>query len=287
MTTENEPEVKDVGVEYIKDPAGKDDENVEDPESTDPDSSQEQNDGNDEDDSAKPDELIQHTPAPKPDTAQGDGLAEVDGETPKERALRLEVTKLRGMVRGNQGHEIFGVQPPAQAPKKEIAPEKAAIIGKYKPEEIQSLREVLPILAEEMGYVSQNELQGQTYAEKAQEALDTFLDAHPEYTVDNDKEGTLWDAFKAEYSLYKQPTNPKDFPKIFNKVHKDVFGIKPAGALKTVTAQQEKTKVASHAGSSPAPTSPARSQKTAKNTGYRLDMLKGFSEEDLKELGGE
>src|SRR5205085_1980645 len=121
-----------------------------------------------------------------------------------------------------------------------------------------------------------------TYVDRANDELNSFLDKHKEYLPENDKDGILWTAFKTEYGLYKQPSNPKDFQKIFERIHRDVFGIKPAGALTTVNAQREKVKVASHAGASP--TLPATREKKATPGGLRLDMLKGFTDEEKAEL---
>lgn len=289
MTTEREPEVKDVERIEIS-PAPKDAETIDETEDTDPDSSQEETEGDEvsDEDAKKPDELVKPKPQPaeKDTQVSDDGLSDVDGETPKERAMRLEVTRLKGRLRQEQRDELLGNQPPVVT-KKEVSPEKAAILAKYKPEEISSLREVLPALAEEMGFVRKDELQGNTYAEKSQEHLDNFLEKHPEYLPENDKDGTLWNAFKAEFTsgtYNQQPANPKDLSKIFNLIHRDVFGIKPAGALKTVSAQQGKVNSASHSVSSPS--APATSKRSAQPQGMRLDMLKGFDEEEIAELGG-
>lgn len=297
----DEPEVKDVDVVNIE-PAGKDEEDVE-ADDTDLESSPE-NDGEepDEDDESdegedKPDALSQrknppaaaagNTPAAGSDGEDDDDLAEVPGETPRERAMRIELTKQRRENRKLRGDDLgLGRKAPASSAKKELDPEKAAVLGKYKPEDIQALKEVLPVLAEEMGYVRQEDINGNSYAEKAQESLDSFLDKHPEYTPEKDPDGTLWNAFKAEYALYKQPANPKEFTKIFERVHRDVFGIRPKGDLKTVNAGKEKVKVASHAGAGSTPPAP-RSQRTVAPQGLRMDMLKGFSDEEKAELMGE
>lgn len=286
MAGENEPEVKDVETVHITPAEGDDDTIL--PEGTDPDSSPE-NEGEGDDESNKPDELVTaKKPAPtgekKPEG--DDGLKNVDGETPRERALRAEVTRLKDANRKERGDEVFG-QPRAATPTKELSEDDKKVLGKYRPEEIGALKEVLPVLAKEMGYVRADELAGASYAEKAQETLDGFLDKHPEYLPENDKDGTLWNAFKAEYLLFKQPLNPKDFTKIFERIHRDVFNIKPAGALPKVSAQQEKTRVASHAGASSQGAAPRDRATKPAALDFRTDMLKGFSDEEKAEMFGE
>lgn len=285
--TNDEPEVKEVDRVEIS-PAGDDDEIVE-TEETDQESSPEETDetaeGDEPEEENRPDGLTQRQ-ITTPPAAQADGeggLKRLPDETDREFAQRLEITRLRGRLRGERSAELLDGQKPPAAAKKELAPEKAAILAKYKPEEISALREVFPALAEEMGFVRQDELAGNTYAEKAQESLDSFLDKHPEYTPENDPDGTLWNAFKAEYALFKQPSNPKDFAKIFERIHRDVFGIKPKGPLTKVNAQNEKVRVTSHAGASSASAAP-KPAKTVAPSGLRLDMLKGFSDEEKAEL---
>lgn len=233
----------------------------------------------------KPDEIV-HRQTPEPATPPKDNLAEVPGETPKERALRLEVTALRGKLRAERAGEIFTPPPPATAPSKtELSPEKKAVLAKYKPEEISALGEVINVMADEMGFVRKDQLTSSTFQERSQEVLDTFLDKHPEYLPENDKDGTLWNAFKAEYANFKQPTNPKDFQKIFDRVHREVFNIKPAGALPNNAAARERITVSSHAGASSRPGT-QRQPAVAGPQGLRTDMLKGFTDEEKAEITG-
>lgn len=215
-----------------------------------------------------------------------DGLKDVAGETPTERALRAELATTRAKLRQERKEELqLGNAPTQGAPAKhEASPEAKKVLEKYKPAEIAALREVLPALADEMGYVKAADLSQQTYAGQAQAVLDDFLTEHKEYLPENDKDGVLWNAFKQEYGLYQKPANPKDFQKIFNRIHTAIFGIKPAGDKGAITAQQQKINVASHAGAS----GTARTNAPAKpaTPGLRLDMLKGFSDEEKEEIAG-
>lgn len=244
-------------------------------------SDDDEDESDDDTDTSKKDAIVQKKPADDAKDEDDDGLAEVADETPRERALRLEVTRLRNLGKGERKGEL-GIRTPAAQQKQEMSPERKKVLEKYKPEDLATLKEVFDVMAEDMGFVRKDQLGASTYQEKAGEELDKFIEAHPEYLPENDKDNVLWGRFKEEYGLYKQPENPKDFKKIFEKVHRDVFGIKPAGDNKTINASKEKIKVASHSGAS----KPAPQQQRAKApAGVRLDMLKGFTEEEIAELG--
>ena len=220
-----------------------------------------------------------------------DDLKPLPNETPRERALRLEVTRTKRLLREDRRNEIMGANAPAPASqKKELTAEQKAVLGKYTPEEIASLREVLPVLADEMGYVRGDQLQAGTYAEKASGELDNFLSDHPEYLPENDNGNVLWDRFKEQFSMYKQPSNPKDYRKIFNRIHTEVFGIQPANGSKKgqTDAQRHKVGAGSQRGSSGPATAPRQTTRAAPAaSGLRLDMLKGFDADELAELEAE
>ncbi len=251
-----EPEVKDIDEETII-PG-------DETEETDLDSSPENEDESDSDEDEEEDE----TPETTPDVT----VAEVPGETPRERALRLEVTRLKGLGREEHKKDMgFGKRPAAPA----AAPKENEVLKKYNPTEIAALREVLPALAEEMGYVRKDDLTMSSYKEKADDVLNEFLDAHPEYLPENDKDNVLWNRFTEELKMFVTPQNPKEYKKLFDRVHRDILGIEIKGSLPKVKAGQEKIKVASHAGSSrPANTMPARNRNAS--TGLRTDALKGL-----------
>lgn len=294
MADEKEKEVKET-------PNPEDEEEAEEGEEAPPESSA--GEGEEGDEEAEDDESEEgDAPPEKPDKSkkppeggkaagdQGGELAEVEGETPRERALRLEITGLRQKLRDKRSGELFEEPAPKTPPaKKEIAPEKKKVLDRYKPEEIENAKQLFDAIADDMGFVRKDQLGAENYAEKAQGELNTFLDKHPEYSPENDKDGTLWNQFKTEYSLYKQPANPRDFQKIFNKIHGEIVGgaIKPKGDLNKIKAAQEKTKVASHDGGSPARSRPAVKNHVQSNEGVRFDMLKGFSDEELEDLKGE
>lgn len=210
----------------------------------------------------------------------------VEGETPKERALRQKIEKMEAENRKRFAGEIKIGEGAPESDKKELLPDKQAILKKYKPEEIAALEEVLPVIAEKNGYVRGEQLASQTYATQSQDILDEFLKEHKEYMPEQDKDGLLWNRFKEEFGMYRQPKDPRDYRKIFNRIHTDIFGIKPQGDKGTITAAQRKIQVASHAGAS-GPNRPTVSSRPRTNTsGLRMDMLKGFSDEEKAEMAG-
>ena len=296
MTGEIDNGVKDIERVTVTPAEGDDD--VIETEDTDPDSPQgnEGEEGDDELDTDPDDESPDGKPEALRHTQQGGTVPEpiatndeqypikrIPGETPREFALRLELHTTRQQLRGDRKQELLGQTraPAPVAPTHTPSPQAQEVLGKYKPEELAALREVMPLLAAEMGFVRKDEIQQTTYAEQTQGELDSFLEKHPEYSPEKDPDGTLWGMFTKEFQLYKQPTNPKDFRRLFEKVHQSVFGIQPStGALPKVIAQQRKVQAASHAGASSS-AAPSRQMRpgSGASSGLRLDMLQGFDDD--------
>lgn len=216
-------------------------------------------------------------------------IKRLSNETDREYALRLEVTNLKAERRRDRVAEITGdiVPPGTPAKKQELTDAQKEIIGKYKPEELAALRDVLPILAKEMGFVRAEELEQTSYASETQTQLDAFIEKHPEYLPENDPGNVMWERFKAEFAQYRQPANARDYAKLFAKAHREVFGIQAAGTLSTDTAARTKVEVASHAGAPASPAARSAPTRTAAPTGARFDMLKGFTPEEIAEITGE
>src|ERR1035437_3168171 len=243
-----------------------------------PDSSQEKIETEDDSEEEESEEETISEPV-KTIEIPSDGLTAISGETPREHALRLEIKRLRDDKTKERTKEIF--EPNVVGPKIKIESE---ILKRYRPEEIQSLREVLPELAKELGYVRKDELSASTYEEKANEQIESFIQAHPEYSAEKDPDSILWNKLKSEYtSVYKPPQNPKDFKKIFERIHKDIFNIQASEPLPKIAAANERVKVASHSG----PSSSNALHNSKASNGFRFDALKGFSDEDIAELQGQ
>ncbi len=201
-------------------------------------------------------------PEPKP----------VEGETPRERAMRLEATRLKAIIRDHKKDELFVKKPTdPKAPDEELA--------KYDPEQIKNFEQI----AKQLGFAKKDEILSQTSQERLNDTFNDFMEAHPEYAPENDKDGLLWNNFKSEFQLYNASNDPKVLKKILNKVHNDVYGVQPAKNLNKINASKEKIKVASHTGAS---AGKETKTKTQPPSGLRTDGLKGFSDEEIKELIG-
>ena len=244
----------------------------------------------DEEGEDKPDELITRK-KPEETTAEivpegekkSKEPAPVEGETPRERALRQKNDELKAKLRDKEQKGLFQA-PNTPVAKRELSPEKKAVLAKYKPAEVGALKEVFDAMAEDMGFVKADQLGAQTYAEKADAELSSFLEDHPEYKVDGETPNPVWDSFKEEFKLYNQPKDPRDLKKIFSRIHRTVSGIETPGPRTKVNAQQEKARVASHAAASAQPSVRETRATTQQPSGIRKDMLKGFTQEELDDL---
>lgn len=251
----------------------------------------------------RPEQLIHNEPPPAPAAgapaapaagapaapAPAEGAPKkLEGETDKEYALRLEVGRLRGVIRGNRATEITAdVIPPGQVPQRELTPEEKAVMDQYEknPRDkaaIDALTKVFPILAKRLGFVRAEDITQDEQKREAQTTLNTFVEKHPEYLPENDPDGIFWGRFTELYKMYRPPSNARDMGKLLDRVHNEVFGVQAPGNLPGVAAAQRKVEVASHAGA-PASAAPARpaQRASAAPPGVRLDMLKGFTQEEL------
>lgn len=207
----------------------------------------------------------------------------VEGETPRENALRLEVARVKRLNRELKAKDLLGEGVPEEK-KPDITEDKRKVFEKYNPQELENLKEVLTAMADDLGFVKKSDYTRSTYQSSASEQLDAFLEKHPAYLPENDPDNVLWSRFKEEFSIYKQPNNPRDFRRLFDKIHKDIFGASSdEESLKKINAQKEKIKVASHSG-----TSSSKSTKSSPS-GPKLDSslrgnLKGFTDEELDEM---
>ena len=213
-----------------------------------------------------------------------DDLKHLQNETPREYALRLELTKLRRANRAKRAEELLekpkGI---SQAQYNELSEEDRNLLAQYDQSELSTFEKVLDVMAKKHGWVKSEDFKATTYNQQASDMLDTFLQEHSEYLPENDKDNVLWSRFQEEFRIYKTPENPKDLRKIFNRIHKDIFGVKSEDELRKIDAQREKIKVASHGGTS--------SQRGSSSTpGSKLDQeqkkhFKGFSDKDFEDLG--
>jgi len=99
--------------------------------------------------------------------------------------------------------------------------------------------------------------QQQLYGERQQEALNKFLEEHPEYKPVNDKGNKKWNVLLAEYDTYKAPQNPKDVLNLLKKAHKNTNpedSLEKGKALGMAQANiQEQTKLGGTSGAASTP----------------------------------
>jgi hypothetical protein len=196
------------------------------------------------------------------------GPKPVEGETPRERALRFEVERLRKVNKEKKKTEFFKEE---EQPKVEEPAKEEVDLSGYNQDELSNFDKLMGVYAKKHGFVTKGDK-----SEVLDEVLDDFIENHPEYDSKNDPDNLLWDKFRSEYSIYKRPNNPKDFKKLLEKVNLEVVGnskIDPA----IVAAQQTKLKTAAHGGTTTA--------KVTKENSISPEMrpyLIGFTDEDLE-----
>lgn len=263
--SDSNQEVKDIETVTLPESSSEhkpdDDELVEEPEK----------DSDDEKESSDQPEVKE--PEPIVDGEKKEEPAPVDSETPREHALRLEVERLKGLRRQERKEDLQAIE------QKVEKIEKKDVLSKYDQQELANLKEVMEVFAEEFGFVRKNEFQTQNYRQTADTILDDFLQAHVEYLPENDKDNLLWNRFKEEFSLYKQPDNPRDVKKILDRIHSSITGTGRSLNQNALKAQQEKVKQAAHGG-----TTIARASSDTKPNPVMRSILKGFSEEEMKDL---
>ena len=218
---------------------------------------------------------------------------DVDGETARERALRLEVQRVKEINRGLRGKKLIGDVQPMHSVQAELSDEDKKALEVFDPEQVSNMEKLLPVLAKKLGFVKKDELSAGTYQSTSQDVLDTWLEAHPDYLPENDKGDILFNRLKSEISLYQKPSNPKDWNKILNRAHNEIMGIRtqPKESVAQVLAKQEKIKVASHGQVSLAPKKSSKAPISQSDQEQRAlaekGGLKGFSQEELDEIFAE
>jgi hypothetical protein len=192
---------------------------------------------------------------------------EVEGETPRERALRKELERVRKINREKLKKDLL--------PTDKVEEVSEELLKDYNPEEIENFKK----LAKAVGFVRKDELQ----TNQMSDVFDDFISEHPEYLPDRDKDDVLWKAFTEEFNLYKKPSTIKELKNLLERTHKQVIGLSSGKPLNkaAIEAKQTKIKSAAHGG--------GVTTTTEKNDSV-LDSdlkkhLKGFSDDDLKELG--
>ncbi len=204
--------------------------------------------------------------------------APVPGETERERALRLELTRVKGLLRTKDVSTLV-TEPKVDVPDERLA----KLRERYSDEEISSMEEAIDTLAAKRGYVKAD----QSYQSTVNATLESFTDTHPEYKPEQDTDDIRWGRFKniLESGIYNlSGKSAKQLNMIFEKVHKDVQEELGEAAIaskpREQAAQQQKVRSVSHSGGTKS--TPQKKSVDLKsieeNTGVRF---KGFDEEDF------
>lgn len=205
--------------------------------------------------------------------------APVPGETPKEKALRLEITRLRGKLRENGIQQILVPGDGAPQPKA-VTDRLTKLRETYSDEEIAAMEEAVDTIAESKGYVKQAD----NYQQTVNTIVEGFIKENPEYKPENDPEDVRWNRFQeilADGTYNIQGKTPEQLQRIFKKVHEDV--VEELGAptaevtTRQATAQRQKIRSVSHAGGSKAP---VVRKESSVDPSVR-QMFKGFDDSDL------
>ena len=220
-------------------------------------------------------------PAPEP-TIQSEPKP-VEEETPREKALRLEVQRLREDRRKADNANLFPEQ--KQQKNEEIENRVAKLKEVYSEDELKNMEEAIDVLATKKGYVRQD----QAYQQSVNDTVESFLDAHPEYKPENDADDARWNRFKTilqrDYNM--QGKTPKQVSSLFDKVNRDVAEelgeaqpvVKDRANERNVQVQRQKIQSVSHAGGGTRSTEPSAPQ--IKVDPSVRSHFKGFEDEDF------
>jgi hypothetical protein len=203
----------------------------------------------------------------------------VEGETPREYALRKEVERLREKNRDIIKNGVFGK---AKAPVQDEVDISDLLAEGYTEQEIESSKKLISKLAPSLGFVNKQ----QTYQETANQELDKFVEEHPEYLPKNDKDDIRWNKFieviTTDYNLSNQ--TPKQLKAIYEKVDRDVkeeFGeSKTIDDGKKIKAQVQKVQSVSHTGGNKSIAEVKKSNSEVKEANGVKFI--GFDDDDLK-----
>jgi hypothetical protein len=214
----------------------------------------------------------------------------VEGETARERALRLEVERVKRANRQLKGDKLLkDIKPEVSQVELDDADQK--ILESYDPEQLANLDKAFDVLAKKKGLVKESDFVGKQRVQELKDSFESWMDDNPEFSEDKDPDGVMWKALEGQYKdvmAYRPPPrNSKELTKILNGIKKDLFGVTTDTTdLKKVEAQKEKIKVSSHSAGSSAPT-----KTKSKTIDPELDSLvkggalKGFDDKDLEEMG--
>ena len=214
-------------------------------------------------------------------------IKDVEGETPKERALRLEVTRIKREKREVMQQNILLSQ---EKVVKDDWKKNLRDRG-YTEEQIEEQEKLQDDMALAKGFVSKKDLDN----EKINNLFSGFLEEHKEYLPENDNDDIRYTRFyqilKSDYD-YKNLSgkSPIQIKSIFNKVNRDV--VEELGEVKDskkkIEAQKQKigaVSVSASGSKSSEPKSEPKNEipKKVGEKSYIIGGMKfeGFDDEDF------
>lgn len=200
----------------------------------------------------------------------------VEGETPREYALRKEVEHLR---KKNRDILRDSVTSKTKAPESQLDISDLIAEG-YTEAEIESSKKLMAKLGPALGFVNKS----QTYQETANQVLESFIEEHQEYSAKNDKDDVRWSKFieiiKTDYNLNNK--TPKQLKAIYEKVDRDVQGefgeAKLSNQENKLKAQVQKIQSVSHTGGNKSITQSKKSSPVREADGVKFI---GFEDDEL------
>jgi hypothetical protein len=200
----------------------------------------------------------------------------VEGETPREYALRKEIERLR-----QKNRDILrdSVTSKTKAPESQLDISDLIAEG-YTEAEIESSKKLISKLAPSLGFINKS----QTYQETANQVLESFIEEHQEYSPKNDKDDVRWSKFieiiKNDYNLNNK--TPKQLKAIYEKVDRDVKGefgeAKLPNQDNKLKAQVQKIQSVSHTGGNKSITQSKKSSPVREADGVKFI---GFEDDEL------
>lgn len=189
-------------------------------------------------------------------------------ESAEAYALRLDNTRLK-RERRQERTELFGAAPKVEEKPPVTEAPVDDPLSSYDPEEVKNFEK----LAKNLGFVKKDELQANTWEDKARDILESFQVKHP-------MDDTQWDQFKTEFQSGKynvRPSNPKLLESIFSEIHAKVVPQRTINRP-AVAAGKEKIQSVAHGGT----TQPAVGRKPIDPD--LKAVIKDATDEELEEM---
>lgn len=193
----------------------------------------------------------------------------VDGETPREKALRLEIQRLR-----KKGREAKKTDTGGRRQKSD------ANFSDYSQDELERTQKLL----DDMGYVNKEDM----YQQTVDTVLGDFIADHPEYSEADDEGDVMWGILQntilSDYNIMNK--TPGQLRRIYEKAHRDITDedepVTVKRNVRALAAQKQKMNSASHTGGTKKKSSNKKT-KTMKMDSATRGMFKDFSDEDFAE----